>query len=70
MIGQFLSHCNIKIRLCKYIHPILLGLGAFWKENRVVVYVSSLRERARERERERERERDSRESLREQERMR
>jgi len=81
-----MSHCNIKIRLWKYIHPILIGLGAFWKENLVrpdCVCSQPERERERDRERDRERERGretanarerererERESLREQERMR
>ena len=51
-----MSHCNIKIRLWKYIHPILIGLGAFWKENLVRPdCVCSQPERKRERERERQR---------------
>ena len=32
VIKQFISHFDIRIHLWKYIHPILMGLGAFWEE--------------------------------------
>jgi len=31
-MGQFMSHCDIKIHMWKYIRPISMGLDAFLKE--------------------------------------